>query len=296
MYRAAGLEARPMLAADEDLFDRNSPVDSSVQDFVVAVAADDATMYVDAAGDIVYPAGAWIDRVLLSTEDKGDLRTVRMSDLPGATENRIAVRADIEIDPDGKAAGTLRVHLAGCFADFEALRANGAAKSRVSSVLSQTLEGFKVEELTDSELLVGRFTAEADIASDDALPKVDDKFMLTFAEEAPHSTHVHLPLTRTEREAPVHLPTLFSESVHVVVEYPEKWKAHITPIPVPVISGPWGNLELNVANEPGKLVYRREASFQVPDISPKDFAGIRDAVNLMRSDAALSFLIGPPEE
>jgi hypothetical protein len=296
MYRAAGLKARPMLAVDGDFFDRNTPVDSSVQDFVIAVTADDATMYVDAAGDIVYPAGAWIDRVLLSAEGGGGLRMVRMSDLPGATENRIAVRADIEIDPEGKAAGVLRVHLTGRFADFEALRENDAAKSEVSSVLSQTLEGFKVEERTDSELLVGRFTAEAKITSKGTLPKVDGKYMLTFAEEAPHSPYVHLPLTRTERESAVHLPTLFSEDVHVVIKYPEKWKAYVAPVAVPMASGPWGGLELSVADEPGKLVYRRELSFQVPDISPKDFAGVRDTVNLMRADAARHLLIGPPEE
>ena len=296
MFRAVGISARPMVAVSERLFDRLAPVDSSVQAFVVAVSTEDGPAYVHPSTGLVHPTGDWAERVLLSMADGKAAEPIRLIDPEGATGNGIMVRGEVKIDQEGKVAGQLRIRLSGRFAPFEQLREADAEKKTAGKVLSHVLEGFTVSKVASAELLPGRFLAEVEIASSEALPKVNGQFLLTLAKEPFFTEQMALPLARSERQSAVHLGSPFAEDIYLVVEYPESWPTRVVPIGVPVASGQWGSLEQGITNEAGKLIIQRDLSFKVRDIGPRDFEEVRQAMNLLRSDAARRFLVGPAEE
>jgi hypothetical protein len=296
MLRSVGVEARPMVAVSQRLFDETAPVDSSVQAFVLQVHTEDGPAYLHPATGFVDPTGDWADRVVLGMNGTQPSDPIRLAELAGAPESGVRVRGNIKIDEGGKATGSLKLRLSGRFADFESLRQPDAARKAIDNVLSHLLEGFEVTDVSSTELLPGRFLADAEVASKETLPKLEGEFLLTTAAETPALNRIHLPLARSERQSPVHLGPPFTEDLRLTVEYPGSWNASVLPIGLPVVSGQWGDVEQQVVNEPGKLVIERRISFKVRRLEPRDFPTARDALNALRSDAARRFLAGPGSE
>jgi hypothetical protein len=209
-----------------------------------------------------------------------------------ATATGVRVLADVTIQADGTAKGTIQLRLNGLFVSADELREEDGRTGAVSALLGHVLEGFKVSEVTSSELSPTEFRAAAAIESEKPLAEVDQGRLLLLAKEPPLLTHVPLPLDHSTREQAVYLPDVAREEVRVHVEFPEKWTSWVRPAALPTVSGPWGMIQQTVEPAANGVTLQRTIDLRTRMIDAGDFAAVRGAINDLRAEARRTLLVG----
>lgn len=296
MFRSVGLQARPMVAVTDALFDQSVPTDSVVAAFAVVVHTDQGTIRIDPTEGIIRATGVWSGRTLWGVNQEGDSTQLTHGEDAEETENSIVARADLKIDDTGIVTGVFKVRLEGLFASPESLRDQAARKKAVTKILAGVLDGFSVSELISSEQSVNLLAAQAKIASKEKLPGIAGLFLLTLAADPPHAGSIHLPTTNSQRRTAVQLAAPFTERVEIVIEFPQDWRLSAIPMSLPVVSGGWGSIEQVVTEDPGKVSVMRRIGLDSDRIEAADFAAVRNALNTLRTDGARRVLLGPQDE
>jgi hypothetical protein len=292
MIRAVGIDAKPMIAVNSDTFVPEVPVDTSVAALVLQVATDDGPLVVDPAHGIVSPVGEWSRRTLLGVGPDGTLHTRRMEPASPAAATGVRVLADVAIQEDGTAKGTIQLRLNGLFVNADELREEDGRTAAVSALLGHVLEGFKVTNVTSSELSPTEFRAAAAIETKKPLTEVDQGRLLLLAGEPPLLMHVPLPLDQSTRDQAVYLPDVAREEVRVHVEFPEQWASWVRPAALSAVSGPWGMIEQTVEPATNSVTLQRTIDLRTRTIDAGDFAAVRGAINDLRAEARRTLLVG----
>ena len=293
MLGTQGMDARPMIAIDEEIFDENTPTESAVAGFVVAVRDGGEVFWVDPVDGILREVGAWARRSLWGLGPQGESIRLAWNETGEKVDNRIGVRVEVKIDEKGQATGEIRLRLAGLFFSPDGVGDDAGRKKAIKKILGGILEGFEIVEVQAAESSMSAFRGTATIQSKEALPRLADRFLLTLSEKPPYADSVHLPLSHSVGSGRVEIASPFSEEVEVVIEFPEEWDVGAKPISLAQTSGGWGSIEQTVMEESGKLKFGRSIVLESSRIDAGDFAVIREALNTFRSDGGRRILIGP---
>lgn len=291
LARAVGLDAQPAIVTTDAAWLAAAGQDSMVGAFIVTLAGDRDGLGWDPRYGRVARDGRWFGASVRGPSSiaagAGALPAWNDPD-----ESRLVCSGSIKIGADGNYSGALVIRLTGLFVTSEALRAEGAQKSRLQAIAKRVLPDVQVESFVVRELSTGRFEAELKVKSAAALPRLGGAWRFCWPADAPFGADVPLPLAASTRRLPVRLVGACTEQIDLAIEWPEGWEASITPRALPAVSRPWGSVEQGVTLEPARLRLSRTVRLAERVMSPATFGEVRGAINALRGESARLLVVG----
>ncbi len=291
LARAAGLDTQPAIVTTDAAWLAAAGQDSMVGAFIVTLAGDRDGLGWDPRYGRVARDGRWFGASVRGPSSiAAGAGALPAWDDPD--ESRLVCSGSLKIGADGNYSGTLVVRLTGLFVTSEALRTDGAQKSRLQAIAKRVLPDIQVESLVVRELSTARFEAELKVKSAAALPRLGGGWRLCLPAEAPFGADVPLPLAASSRRLPVRLVGACTEQIDLAIEWPEGWEASVAPRALPAITGPWGRVEQLVTLEPTRLRLSRTVRLAERVMSPETFGEIRGVLNALRGEGARLLVVG----
>ncbi len=291
--RSLGIEARSHVAVDRGSFVPGVPTDSGLAGVVVGVAAFGEPIWLEPSAGEVNPNGRWSDRDVLHVEN-GKLQQFSAFASVSSQPDAARIRGALKLDDKGeKLSGQLNIELLGLFVDPESLRDDKKRQSRIEAVVGRVLPGLKVTDLTVSHLSRHRFVAQAAVESKEAPADVYGRRLVSLASNTPALAEAHLPLNASRRRTPIQLPGILAGDLRLTIELPDGWKPAVLPASMKSVQGDWGQMGQKVETGDNQIRIERQVGFNVRVISPSDYATVREAVRMLRSDACRTLLLEP---
>ncbi len=291
MLQALGMKVQAAVAIDTDTWAKDVPTLSSFADVVVKVDAD-KPLFAHPTHGLLRDPGSWGGHMLLAKQD-GKIETQAIRRRGEDSPSQLTIAGKISLDDKGVATGDLRLDLTGSFYDPENLDAASSQKAFVKKIAGRVFSDAKLKDHTITLLSDERLTAKATLTSKQALKKFEKQHLLQLGHGPAFLADFPMPLGRSHRQTDVHLNGAFTESVDLTIELPEGWAASITPLNVKQVTGNWGAAEQRVEQD-GRFVHlHRTVRITSDTIAPKDFASLREVVNILRTDAAGLLAAGP---
>ena len=288
--RSLGMEATPMVGVNGRTWsesDKIAPIGSALSAVVVRVDLDEGPLYVHPQRGLFKNPGNWGRRWLLGTDAGGELQKTYVSARGEREPSDLRIAGKIAIDGEGKATGELRINLTGGFYDPADLETADAQKALVKNLVGRVLSDFDVESHSIVTLSDDLLKATANVTSTEALKKYDRHHMLKFGDGPAFLAEYPLPLERSQRKLDVYVGGRLREQVNLTIELPDEWKASIIPASLPPVEGKWGRALQTIELDGQTLRFRRTIEITADTIPPADFAGLRDAVNDLRTPQRL---------
>ena len=293
--RSLEMNAHPLVGVAADNWnesDKVAPTESAFSAVVVRVDLPEGPMYVHPQRGLFKNPGNWGRHRLLGTDAGGNLQRTYVYARGEDRPSGLRIAGKIAVDGEGKATGELRINLTGGFYDPADLETADAQKALVKSLVGRVLSDFDVESHSIVTLSDDLLKATANVTSTDALKKYDKHHMLKFGEGPAFLGDFHLPLDRSSRKLDVRVGGRLREQVNLTVELPEDWKASIIPASLPRVEGNWGHAVQTIELDGQTLRFHRAIEITSDTIPPADFAGLRDALNDLRTPQRLILACG----
>ncbi|UCD73813.1 MAG: DUF3857 domain-containing protein [Phycisphaerales bacterium] len=291
--RALGLEARPMVAVDSRFHDRGVPTDSDFTAIVAAIETDDGPLYVHPRIGVFANPGSWGRHTLLSLDDAGDLREIRIAARGESVVSSIDIAGRVEFKAEGTAEGELRLALTGGYYDPTALDTTAAQQSLVRGFVGRLLSDFNIADLSVTALSDEAFRATVQVRTAEPLPLVNNNRLLTLGDGPVSLGAFPLPLARSVRRSEVRLAGAFAEKIDLTIVLPEGARAKVLPAAMSGGSGSWGGVAQAVTHDGATVRILRDVRINDDRIGPADFGAIREGVNALRAEAGRRLLYGP---
>ncbi len=291
--RSAGLPADPWLAVERDTFSATAPTDDDLAAVLIKVDAAGQTWWLEPAGGIINPNGAWRDRDVLSVANgRFEQFSAFVSD--SSQPDTVRIRGALKLDDKAeKLTGQFSLELSGLFVEAETLRDDKQRESRISALVNQVVSDLKVVDSSVSHLSQDRLVASATVESDKAPADVYGRRLVILAAHSPALAEAHLPVDRSVRRTPVRLLGPLVEDVQVTIELPEGWSPAVLPEPLQGVQGDWGRMSQTVELADRTIKIARRVGFDVQVIPPADFAAVREAARALASEACRALLLEP---
>ncbi len=213
-----------------------------------------------------------------------------------ADESRCDLRGTLTLAADGKVSGRLTLRTSGLFVTPESLRTHEAQQARVSQLVRRVLPEAEVASFTVMLLADERFEAQAEIKTSRPLEKLDDCYRLTLAADGPFQADVALPLATGRRSSAVRLKGAFDSRLDLLVEWPAGWRVEARPSPVfSTTENQTAEVRQLIDAEEKRLSLSRHLRFERLELSPAEFALVREAINRLRSESCRTLLLRPQD-
>ena len=238
--------------------------------------------------------GVWGNNTLLSVADNGSLTEsyviARGEDQP----SELHASGKLRVDGDAKLTGEIRLRVTGAFFDPAKLDDADAQKAKVADLVSRVLADVEVASHSIATLSDEVFQFTATVESKDGLKEIDGRRLLSFGDGPAFLKDFPLPLTQSKRRTAIELAGGLRERVDLRVELPKKWRVPVKPASPPASTGKWGKVSQRVVIKEQTLEFHRGVEITTPTISPDDFAGLREAINPLRSTAGTTLVMEKP--
>ena len=284
--RALDLDAGVEVAVDAVSWDEKVPTLSAFGGAVVLVDVPGGPLRVSPQQGVVREPGAWGRRWLLALDKSGALRKTYIHARGEERPSEIDVSGKITIDKEGKATGDLIIRLTGVFYDPANLETAAAQEALVKNIVGRVVSGATLKSHAITMLSDDVLRARAGIASAEALKNYDKRYILRLGDGPSFLPEIPLPLGRWVRRTDVQLPGQFNEDIDVAIELPEGWTALAKPVTQDEVKGSWGTAKQIISEDGRFLRFHRCFTVTADNIAAKDFPGLREIVNNLRTDAA----------
>ncbi len=293
VMRALGHTPTLYLAVRTPDWDSALPTASDLAGLVVSVDLPDETVYIHPGHGVFRNPGTWGRHALLRVDPAGQVQSLAVLQRGEADGSELHVSGAIDLDGEGMASGELRVRLTGAFFDPDSLDSADSQSRRLKSLLGGVLSGFEVRKHSVTTLSADVFQATVSVASKEPLQSLDKNRAMLLGGGPASLADFPMPLDRSDRRNDVRLAGRFRESVDLTVKLPKKWSATVLPAAMPAVEGDWGRAEQIVEETDGSVRFRRTIEVRQDTLSPAVFAGLRDAMNTLRTDAARLLVCAP---
>ncbi|MFH0980170.1 MAG: DUF3857 domain-containing protein [Planctomycetota bacterium] len=290
--RALELEASVEVAVEAAAWDERVPTEAAFAGVVVAAGLPDGRTYIHPQHGIFRNPGSFGKHWLLGLTEAGALHATYLEARGERVPSEIQITGKVTIDPEGKAAGELRVRLTGAFYDPEPLQTADPQEALVKNVVARVLSDFKVTEHSVATLSDEVLRATAHVASKETLKKCGTQYLLTLGTGPAFLTEFPLPLNRSYRKTAVDLAGPVRENIDLTIELPEGWTATTVPTPLSLLQGSWGTLAQQTEIDGRTVRFRRTADLATGPIASEDFAPLREALNNLRNAQNLLLVCG----
>jgi hypothetical protein len=294
--RALGMNASVEVAADGVSWDEKTPTMSAFAGAVVLVDLPGGPVYVHPQQGVLRDPAAWGRRWLLAVDKTGALQKTYLHARGEERPSEIDISGKITIDKDGKATGDLLIRLTGVFYDPAGLETAASQEALVKNMMGRVFSGATLKSHAIAALSDDVLRAKASVASAEALKNYDKRYILRLGDGPAFLPEIPLPLGKSTRKTDVQLAGQLIEDVDVTIELPEGWTAMVTPVSVAEVKQNWGSAKQEVAVD-GKFVrFHRCITLAADKVAAGDLAGLREAVNAMRADAARMLVVAAGKE
>ncbi len=290
LARAAGVALRPALLVSDDVWQPAAPQDALVDDYVFLFDdAGHARIWHPQHG-LIRRDARWAGRTIIHLQDDKIAR-IHLPAYTKAGESLCTLRGAVKIGDDGKLSGKLSLSVSGVFTAPGGLDSAERQKQRVAELVRLVLPDAEVADYTPTTLRDDAFSAELDVTSD-ALPKLDGNWRLTLGELGLHRSEVSMPLGTARRKADVRLAAPFEEQLDLVISWPAGWTVTHAPAAAGLEDGSTFARQEVTAGE-NQLTVRRNIRVDSRDMTPVQFAPLREMLNAIRAPAARNLLLKP---
>lgn len=287
--RALDISAAPVVAVEAHAGMPEVPNDDAFSAVLLQVEAGDGPFWLHPHDGIVTSPGPWGPRLVLNPRE-GKLAQSAIAQRGASAGSGIDLSVQLAIADDGSATGKLTMTLSGAFAAPESLKTRESQKKLIGAVVKRALGDFQVKDFTVTTLSSDGFAATADISAD-SLSAIQDGRLVQLGEGPVFLKDVALPLAVGERNAPIELAGPIDERTRIAITWPKEWKARLMPQALDRLAGDWGALAQRVEPNESGLTVEREARLAA-ELSPADFATLRDALNRLRADGFRTIVAG----
>jgi hypothetical protein len=291
--QSLGMDVSLEVAVDSDLWKEEAPVLSAFAGIVAVVDVAGETVRVHPQHGVFKNPGHWGRHRLLRLDSTGKLQETLVRGRSEETPSEIGIAGKITIDPDGKAAGSLRIRLSGAFYDPRKLETGDQQEALIKDIVGRVLSDCTITKHAITTLSDGMLKATAEVASDGQLESIDKRHLLRLGSGPAFLPTFPLPLGRSSRATDVDMAGLFRESVDLTVELPEDWVAAVVPTSLPRVVGDWGTAEQTVEVDGRRVRIRRAIATASDTIGPDDFTSLREAVNKLKTEGSRILVVGP---
>ena len=201
--------------------------------------------------------------------------------------SEVEITGKLKLEPDGKAAGVLRVRLAGAFYDPADLSSSASQKGLVGGLLGRVLTGFEVDDCAVTRLSDEVFQATVRVSTSEDLPELAGRRLLQFGDGPAFLASFPLPLDRSYRSTVVDVGGTLGEVIDLTVELPEAYHATVRPHALATNIESWGSVRQTVETEDGSLHLRRVIAVTQEHLAPSAFTQLREVVNRLRAPDSL---------
>lgn len=281
------------LAVGTPAWDAALPTAADMAGVVVSVDLPDGAVYVHPEHGVFRNPGTWGRHALLRADPAGQVQSLAVLQRGEADGSELHVSGTINLDAEGSATGELRVRLTGAFYDPDSLDSADSQSKRLKGILGGVLSGFEIRKHSVAALSADVFQATVSVASKEPLKSLGKNRVMLLGDGPAALADFHMPLDRSDRRNDVRLAGHFLESVDLTVKLPKEWSATVLPAAMPAAEGDWGRVEQIVEETDGSMRFRRTIEVRQDTLSPAVFAGLRDAMNTLRTDAARLLLCAP---
>jgi hypothetical protein len=281
------------LAVSTPAWDVALPTASDLAGVIVSIDLPDGTVYVHPGHGVFRNPGTWGGHALLQVDPAGQVRSLPLLGRGEADGSELHVSGTIDLDAEGSATGELRVRLTGAFYDPDSLDSADSQSKRLKGILDGVLSGFEIRKHSVTALSADVFQATVSVASKEPLQSLGTNRVLPLGSGPASLADFPMPLDRSDRRNDVRLAGRFRESVDLTIKLPKAWSATVLPATMPAAAGDWGRAEQIVEETDGSVRFHRTIEVRQDTLSPAVFAGLRDAMNTLRTDAARLLLYAP---
>jgi hypothetical protein len=224
----------------------------------------------------------------------GSDRTPGPSYLASAgTPAHTSIQGRLKIEPDGTAAGELKLRLKGSAYDPERLRSADEQKAFLSGLVGKVVEGLTLDSFSISTLSDAEFHVAVTAKVSKPLPMVGSLRRLILASEFPFTASVPIPLAAGPRRLSVELQSPVIEELELRLELPEGHRPSAVPSDLERTAGEGGKVELRVTSpDGGPLTVRRVIRIESKRLAPSEFLPLREALNELRADSSRVIIFG----
>lgn len=258
----------------------------------VLVTLDGATWWHPKVGEVV-PGGPWGHRWVLSAGESS-FATDYLKSRGEDDLSALVVTGNLTFAADGKIAGDVRVRAEGAYLGAETFRTADAQKAWASSVIgSCVMSGVNVTGVSVTSLTPGSVQLTATVATAEAMAKRGDRYVVALG-TGPHvATVAAAGWERSERWNPVRFATRYREEVNLSLDLGKSLQAAVLPPSVSERTGAWGRTRQEVTVDGATVRVRRDVEVREPELPPRRFAELRNALNELRAPGALTMVLAP---
>jgi hypothetical protein len=277
MLKAAGVDARPVVAVDEDAWNPAAPVDSAFSAVLAEIEGVDDVRFVHPRHGIVTSPGDFGGRVILALDSAGALVSTPMLDRGDIGENAVVVAGDIAIGETG-AEGELRLTLSGAFFDADDMTDADQQAKAIERVVKDLLPGFSRTSHTIVKLDDSGVEAVVQVSAESLKDPGAGMRMLTFGAHALYDRQIPIPLNRSSRTTELEIRAPFTERVDLTIELSKEGKFVTSPQSLHATRFAWGSASLDAEMNGQSLHITREITVNADRIAPGDYGSMRTAL------------------